>query len=76
MSQRTIVEFNHDQAHRIVKDGQLFLGLLERALKSGAVEDWKPLESFGVRRAVQRHHTERCRVVVGTDAFKREHVLL
>lgn len=76
MSQRSIVEINHDFSYEIEAHPDVFAALITQALSSGSADDWKPLERFGFKRAVQRHHTERCRISVGADAFKREHVLL
>ena len=65
MSMRTIVEFNHDYAHKIDVE---MIGWLRRALASGDSRDWEPLESYGIRRAVMAHHSAaRKAVVEGRD---------
>jgi hypothetical protein len=63
MSMRSIVEFNHDYAHRIEDEPATFAGLLTLALKSGGPEQWERLEHFGVRRAVMTHHSADRKVV-------------
>jgi len=67
MSQRSIVEINHDYAHKITADDtrMMFTRLLERALASGSDESWEPLSRFGITRITQCHHSERRKAVVG-----------
>ena len=68
MSVRTIVEFNHDYAHRIDEDGAEFVAWLRYALNSGSSVNWERLEQFGVRRIVQAHHSDdRSAMVNGTE---------
>lgn len=57
MSNRTIVEFNHDMAGFIDRSPTEFVDRLSNALRSGAAEDWKPLEGFGVRFGAMGHHS-------------------
>lgn len=64
MSQRTVVEFNHDRVHDIAKDELRFTQLLLRALRQGDAEAWKSLRPFGLTRAVQCHHSDDRKVVV------------
>lgn len=74
MSQRSIVEINHDFSHRIASAPQGRIEhLLLRALGSGSEENWKPLEAFGIRRVTQCHHSEDRRVVVGNGVLQREY---
>ena len=64
MSQRTIVEFNHDLVHRIDEHSLRFTCLIGDALASGSPADWEALEGFGIRRVVQCHHSDERKVVV------------
>jgi hypothetical protein len=73
MSQRSILEVNHDYSFMIARDYKEFVELLARGLASGSNEAWLPLERFGVRRVVQCHHTEDRKVVVGIGPLTREH---
>ena len=67
MSQRTIVEFNHDLSFVICGGGTTgsveFSRLLGIALASGSRGAWKPLERYGIRRIVQCHHSDERKVV-------------
>lgn len=64
MSQRSVVEFNHDYAHTIdAKSGDELVVLLVRALSSGSDQAWEPLWKFGIRRIVQLHHSDDRQVV-------------
>ena len=62
MSQRTIVEFNHDLTHKI-RFSTEFDRLLAIALASGSPDAWRPLERFGLRRIVQLHHSDERKIV-------------
>lgn len=62
MSQRTVIEINHDLAHRF-HDRPDLVELIVRALSSGSERDWEPLRSYGIRRIVQLHHTDERKVV-------------
>lgn len=64
MSQRTIVEINHDYAHAIQADPHKFMQLFLRALASGDKREWDELRHFGIRKAVQCHHSDERKVVV------------
>jgi hypothetical protein len=68
MSNRTIVEFNHDYAHRIADAGEPLAKLLDMALSSGAPDLWEALERFGIRRLAQRHHSDDLQVTVNGRA--------
>jgi hypothetical protein len=71
MSQRSIVEFNHDFAHEIDDRSEEFIEMLTRALNSGSKESWENLYySFHVTRYVQCHHSAVRHVVV--DDHKHE----
>jgi hypothetical protein len=64
MSQRTIIEVNHDRAHLVgVEDAQRFADALNRAVASGSRESWEPLERWGFKRIVQCHHSDDRKVV-------------
>lgn len=69
MSQRTIAEFNHDYAHAIRADPDGFVQAIGYALNSGASEAWEELEHFGVRRAVQCHHSDDRKAVVNRHEY-------
>lgn len=64
MSQRSVVEFNHDYSHEIDRapSGQVEK-LLVQALASGSDESWEPLRRFGITRVVQLHHSDDRKVV-------------
>ena len=63
MSMRTIVEFNHDYAHRIVEEPAEFASLLNLAMAGSNDRFWEKLERFGVRKAVMVHHSDERKVV-------------
>jgi len=64
MSQRTIVEINHDLAYiRNADDALEFSILLNGAVASGSPESWEPLERWGIKRIVQCHHSSDRKVV-------------
>lgn len=65
MSQRSIIEINHDLCHRIKGAEQGLEVALSRALASGSDENWETLKQFGIRRITQCHHSEKRRVIVG-----------
>ncbi len=56
MSNRTIVELNHDHSYRM--NSHDFLTALSRYLGSGSEEDADHLKSFGVRVFGMRHHSD------------------
>lgn len=69
MSQRSIIEINHDCSHLIEAADIEFVELLGRALASGSDRAWEPLRRFGITRITQCHHSEDRKVVIG----KREY---
>jgi hypothetical protein len=69
VSQRSIVEINHDYSHRIVSQNVEFGRLLGYALGSGSNECWARLEPYGVRRAIQCHHSDDRHAVVNKRPF-------
>jgi len=69
MSQRTIVEINHDVPGTMLSSSDKFYGLLLDAVRSGFAEDWEPLRRFGFTRITQCHHSEDRKVVVGDREY-------
>jgi hypothetical protein len=71
MSQRTIVEFNHDLAFRIDEDPEGFLRAVRHMLNSGANQSEgyivDALNRFGVRTTPTHHHSTKAEVVLTTD---------
>ena len=76
MSQRTIVEFNHDFGHEIWKRPDEFVSLLRQMINGGvngnpdnsrgaALED--QLRSFGVTTSPTHHHSTKAEVVLATE---------
>lgn len=73
MSQRTIVEFNHDCGHEIDRDPEGFLRALRHLINSGSgTRENEALERFGVRVTPTHHHSVRARVVLGDGYFDEE----
>lgn len=72
MSQRSIVEINHDQSHAFetTNGKRLFVIVLLRALASGSDESWEPLKHFGFTRITQCHHSEDRKVVVAGREYE------
>lgn len=67
MSQRSIIEINHDQTH-LIRDGEkLFMELLANALASGSDRAWEPLKRYGFCRVTQCHHSCERSVMVGRE---------
>lgn len=56
MSNRTLVELNHDHAHKM--DSAEFLHVLARYLGSGSQEAAEELSRYGVRVFGMRHHSD------------------
>lgn len=73
MSQRSILEINHDFSHEIEAADIEFVKLLKMALASGSDRYWEPLRRFGVTRITQCHHSEDRKVVIGKKGTKREY---
>lgn len=64
MSQRSIIEINHDLSAEIMRSPFEFIEHLAAALASGSDRSWEPLQRYGVRRIIQCHHTDDRKVVV------------
>lgn len=58
MSNRSLIEINHDFSHLIEHDSEAFLLALGRYLRSGSTRNAVELERWGVRVFGMRHHTE------------------
>lgn len=76
MSQRSIIEINHDRVHEIdaAPAGQVEK-LIIRALSGGSDKDWKPLKLFGICRIIQVHHSYDRKIVIsqnGVQILERE----
>lgn len=65
MSQRTIVEFNHDFAHDVEDNAEEVGKRLRRAMSSGDPKEWEKLAQFGIQRVVQAHHSDKRSAIVG-----------
>lgn len=66
MSNRTLIEINHDCAHELRTPG--FLDALGLYINSASPETREALEQFGVRVFGMRHHSEGFSVRWGTHA--------
>lgn len=64
MSNRTIIEINHDFAHRIREAQAPLAELLFLALAGSRNENWEPLERLGIKKIVMTHHSVDRKVVV------------
>jgi hypothetical protein len=73
MSQRSIIEINHDLSHEIDREGGRVIDLLLRALASGSDRYWEPLRRYGINRIVQCHHSEDRKLVVKDSAGERKY---
>jgi hypothetical protein len=70
MSQRTIVEINHDVPGLVSEElAEALYGLLMNAVRTGFPEDWEPLRRFGFTRITQCHHSEDRKVVVSNREY-------
>lgn len=58
MSNRSLLEFNHDHWHRIKTSSQAFVDALMRYSASASKENAAALEPFGIRVFGMRHHSE------------------
>lgn len=71
MSNRTIVEFNHDYAGEIDRDPEGFLRAIRTMLNSGVndTESQKrdSLSRYGVRTSPTHHHSTQAEVVLTTE---------
>ena len=79
MSNRTIVEFNHDFSGSIDKDPEGFLLALKEMLRSGVNccpenkngrEIEIELSRFGVTTIPTAHHSEDRRVIIGSHTYR------
>lgn len=73
MSQRTVVEINHDVPGTVPGDQGRLYEMLMRAVASGSPESWEPLRRYGFTRITQCHHSEDRKVVVGSGMLVREY---
>lgn len=64
MSNRTIVEINHDYAAKIRADEAAFSAALGQALNSDASYAWDALRGFGVTRLASAHHSDEREVYI------------
>ena len=69
MSQRSIIEINHDCSGDIAYDPAVFHELVLQALASGSDRSWEPLKRFGITRIAQCHHSEDRKVVVADREY-------
>jgi len=70
MSQRTVVEINHDMPGQVSDElAEALYGLLMNAVRTGFAEDWEPLRHFGFTRITQCHHSEDRKVVIGDREY-------
>jgi hypothetical protein len=67
MSNRTLIELNHDYSDRLASPE--FSHLLGRYLASGSHEDAEALERFGARAISMRHHSEKFMIGSNQDGF-------
>lgn len=73
MSQRSVLEINHDCSSFIASDESHFVQLLLAALASGSDRSWDRLKRYGILRVTQCHHSEARKIVVSGGAIKREY---
>lgn len=73
MSQRSIIEINHDCSHAIAAGPNLFAELLGRALASGDDRSWDPLKRYGITRIIQVHHSADRKVVIAGEGWAKEY---
>lgn len=67
MSNRSLLELNHDHGHKIDEDPAKFNEVLQRYLSSASKENAADLERYGVRVFGMRHHSEGFDVRWGSD---------
>lgn len=63
MSNRSIIELNHDFVHFIKDYPEDFVGLLVEALNSSGDREWERLRRFGIKHAITTHHSDERKVV-------------
>lgn len=73
MSNRTIIEINHDHGHSIIDNPDEFMAAISRLIRQGSnagsvVDD---LAEFGITVTPTAHHSEDRRVIIG-NYFDRE----
>lgn len=69
MSQRSLIEINHDCSHEIARAPMEFAEHLQRALASGSDRSWEALKRYGITRITQCHHSEDRKVVVADREY-------
>ena len=67
MSNRTLIELNHDYAHEM--GNTAFLDALGRYLRGGSREAAEALERFGCTVISMRHHSGEFHIPPCTDGF-------
>lgn len=77
MSNRTIVEFNHDYVGEIDRDPEGFLRAVKMMLNSGVndveSEKTEALFRFGIRTTPTHHHSTKAEVVLTTEGGMEYH---
>lgn len=76
MSQRSIIEINHDLAGSgldTIAGQRIFMIALRQAIASGSDRYWEGLKHFGVRRVVQVHHSADRKVVITASGTTAEY---
>jgi hypothetical protein len=68
MSNRSLLEFNHDYAGTIKRDPEGFLRAIEMYLNSACDDTASPLRHYGVTVKHMRHHSGPCPV----DEYKAQ----
>ena len=58
MSNRSLLEFNHDYAHAIISKPDLFMAALASFLRSADDRQAEDLRRFGITWHGTRHHSE------------------
>lgn len=64
MSNRTILEINHDYTHVIKADPEAFVAAILEGLRAGYPQAWEDAKRFGVTRYVMAHHSDERRIAV------------
>lgn len=71
MSQRTIIEINHDYSHTIARDPEVFLDALRSMLSSAGPRTYEPLKHFGITVVETVHHsTDRRVTIMGKEVWR------
>lgn len=58
MSNRTLMEFNHDHAYSVERDPEGFVRAVSLYLSSGSRREAEALERYGVTVIRMRHHSD------------------